>query len=75
MRTNNIIEKNQFNNNNGSNDNDNNNVNTNVNTNVPKLPILLLSGVLGGAVKQVGLKPVEYFRGIPKAMKKRCNNI
>mgnify|MGYP006096912035 FL=1 len=71
LRTTNIIEKNQFNNNNGSNDNDNNNVNTNVNTNVPKLPILLLSGVLGGAVKQVGLKPVEYFRGIPKAMKKK----
>ena len=71
LRTNNIIEKNQFNNNDGSNDNDNNNVNTNVNTNVPKLPILLLSGVLGGAVKQVGLKPVEYFRGIPKAMKKK----
>ena len=38
-------------------------------TNVPRLPVLLLSGVLGGAVKKVGLGPVEYFRGIPEAMK------
>ncbi len=39
---------------------------------VPKLPILLLSGVLGGAVKNVGAMgpKVEYFRGIPDAMKK-----
>ena len=45
--------------------------NVNSKNDVPKLPILLLSGVLGGAVKNVGAigPKVEYFRGIPEAMK------